>query len=46
MDLKDATPMMLSESADHPAVASIAQSALARPGRVAVSFKTARGASW
>jgi hypothetical protein len=26
MDLKDATLMMLSESADHPAVASIAQS--------------------
>jgi hypothetical protein len=27
MDLKDATLMMLSESADHPAVASIARSA-------------------
>src|SRR5579859_6496658 len=30
MDLKDATLMMLSESADHPAVASLAQSAYER----------------
>ena len=30
MDLKDATLMFLSESADHPAVASIAQSAYDR----------------
>ena len=30
MDLKDATLMMLSESADHPAVASLAQSVYER----------------
>lgn len=30
MDLKDATLMMLAESADHPAVASLAQSAYER----------------